>query len=1755
MKKAKRLLAVLLAAVMIFSVAVVPGYAYNASSDNYQAPGETKGKYWFSYEQAAAYVLDLLDNLLAGANITMNVDELNEMANIGVNIFTSNILINLDKFLEQADSYDDSGREAINLQSVDKLIKSLDGVFRCLEDGGLIKIADALTLLGDLLDGTNGLNRGGLDPTVRREFNSVSDVAVLEMIVNWVCNQKNLFRAVVGGTFNWGSLLEGLIGDLITGFLPGATLSNLGVGIKNLVYQMLVDDTATAIPDGMTIDDGVQQLIDWMLIEGTGTSAATGAASMLGENAQPLMPAIAEQPGGAGLYAEPIQADRDGDGATESYTMSFYQLVNNLLQALLDGMLGDLLYDLLLDLAGAEATEQYPYGDPAIMTDVMFNTIVGAVEGLMVQNGAPEIVYTEHENTYPIPKIEKLIDWFLMPGGGLETLIKIDFYGIHIQDGLMSLLNDVGRLAINLLPGLGLFADSMHLAYTADELNEAYYYLEDKSLVIDPETEGVVDALYLTYETGEVVYPAVKSTSADGATIIESYNYFATDLPVNTTDKDAAAYMNPDFIRPYFVISTDSVFACIIKMALNDMIDGCYFPEWTTDIPSVLAYGLAGLAVPVLPENNYYARLDAYHEYLEGGVAPSDANGEEIEPMYYYVDKVYNGTQVRVPKAALDIIASYLASVLNAALLIKDSKDELDTDTTFEKFMGQFLLWGFTNYFPALTGRLDPTTADSYIADAAGETRTWTAAVNSYITAVYSDYSSRTYSSNPNWDAIYDLIDGTLFTLLPESWLPNLNGSYELINGVLLENLIEFDLQGILGILSVNTNPNGELHQPVMTVVLRIIDRVLAAVFNDKGVLLPANRTQVVVNNNLTNITTLDALLSTTDSSGNSSESSSLAMFIYNLLVYLQAYGIRGDRNGEAALLAVALPLIASSEYERPADSYITSKGKLAYKVEDLENYIKMFTDNVNAELYLADLTLERAEVLTDGAAKVVRSTDGSVYELQLSDGSVYATFDNYTAANDLRKVLNECYIVEELVDEKTETYTYHLYKERDYLTSTATATDTTDDAGVLTQYSNFKFSTMNNRSNSTPLVSYDSDFRFFEFEDFGSGYSYENAVGAIEDGAVFADSYRAFAENDLPAAYKEWIMYHIESRLYNADLLDINGDGYAVRNDTDGDYVAPTTDADGNVTDDGNPVDGYPSQPTGMLPLSMPNSTTAFQFYDPILGAGPNQQKTTVYMGGTHEDALTSTNFEQLALAHAYASDPDNDRTFSVMETEKIVRVALNSLAFDITADENGNFHGSKNWSNLTDAERQTISDFCAGYGFTLTTETLEDGTVQDVIKHKAFADIFDNLTLVDGVSVVPVDYATFKALGNTKDKTEAQTLQIKIYNMYEQYAKALYSNRRSLYNAIDYIGYRHEVAETDRARRLEVTMLNWVLDHTRHAYVDGSTNKRNLKLGTGIDASTGLPIEVKVYTSSSYENFRKAYDYGQALTNAASAATLGSGFTQGQVTQAFYSILETYNELIQYQGAADKTQLISFIVIADSIINDELTYDATYGVEEAGLNNLVKILAESKTMRDDDSYDAERQGEVDVMAATLNQAIGLLVYKTAPTILPSATTTGNGNQVSVLETSNVNNRIVGQVFGLEEGVGAVMDLVELVGMTLDASVGNTIAITPSGRGMGTGSYYSGRVNNSEKFRYFAVVYGDLNGDARVDGTDASYLEYYMAIESANSSDMGSAVYEAADANHDGMVDGADVSTIVSHYTFRGEIDQLSHSTSEVVL
>ena len=1710
MKKAKRLLAVLLAAVMLISAACLPTYAYKAESvlgdgsiapnSNYHIPYQgSDGKYYFSYEQGVAYVLDLVDNMLAEANLTMTCDELNTMANIGINVFTSDAFLNLDDFLLDAGN----PKGLLDFRSIDALVRTLIGAITCIKKSPTTEFFGPL--LGDLRDSTNGLNREGL--TSEKNRVDSDDREVLEMLILWLYNNRNLLTKVVAGTFNWGSLLN----KLLIGNVP--LLADVGGFLKLTLYQELIDGSVTAIPAGETLDTGVQKLLNWALIEGTGETAETGALSVLGENFEPLMPAVGNQPGGVDITATAVQEDRDGDGALEDCTMNTYQLVHNIIRGLLDGMLAPMLSDVLIDALDIEITDQYPMGDPAMLSDVMFNTIIGAVEGLAVQNGAPAPTYTDEENSTPVGKINALLDWFFNDGG-LDTFIKIDYLGIHIQDNLMSLLGDIARLAINLLPGMGVFESSASLAYSADDLNRVWYYDANLNLVAQ-EDETKVDKTYVTYETGEVIYPTEKQVINEVETIT-AYSYLSTDMPVNTTDEKGANYVNPALVRPNYEITKSQVFACLVKMAMNDMIDGCYFPEWTQDIPSVLAYGFAGLAATKVPENNYYARLDAYHDVTVNGEAANlvDTSGKTIEPLPYTIDKY----GVTIPKAALDIIASFGAARLNGVFQLNSVY--FDTDTTFEKFACEFLGWGFTNYMPILTGTLDSATG-TLVGDG-----TWKDAMNTFNNAIYSDYTKHIFKETANFDAIYDLIDATLFKLIPVSWMPNITGSFQFINEWLLGNLIEFDLQGILDLLSVNTAADAELNQPLLTVLLRVIDRVFAMIFNDNGLLLPNGRTNVVKNNNITSITTLDALL---NSSGGDNDS--LPVLVMNLLVNLEKYKV--------GILSTALPLIVAQIYEKPYDQeYLGSKGVAYYKVDDLDRYIKSFTENINATKGVTFTNRDDARAAVDGNATAVKNADGITYDIKLSNGAIYGNYPDMASAMDIINALKNAYVFEKTSDDGTTTYTVYLRKS--YLDSaTATpATETIDGyEDSYTVYSNFSKAELTPRSTSYPFAAYDSAYRFYEFEDFASAnYVYRNSNESIDEAERFVSTYNNFPVNDLPAAYGTWMNYSIKARLRAAGLYDSNDDGLIVNSDTDAGYDATNPN-----------IDGDPGIPNAMYPFST-TATTSFTYYDEKTG-----ENITVTM-----NTVTPEAYEQLSMAIAYGNDSANDVELTTIEKEALVRLALGTINFDITptitVNEDGTetetFHtGSFQWDGLSEAQLASIDTFCASNGYKFVYDTAA-GTY--TITRSAFKVFDSNFTLgTADVSTTPLaDVSSYTAVKEA-NRTYAQKTEIQLNESYADYVENLYANRRSLYNKIDYISYRYEMAEASRTNAgFDTTMLKWVLNLTASAYKDTKTKRRNCVFTGAVDSTTNEAITTKAYTATTYSKFREAYDFGTSLVAAVESQSLAAGITQSMISEAYYGILETYKGLLPFTGPADMTQLLAYIKVATDILTDPNKDDPVLGYESSGLDVLRSTLTDAETVRDDDTIDCESQQTVDNMAALLNQAIQNLVYKTVPSIIPS--TDDPDSTVSTKETSNVNNRIVGQVFGLSEGVGAIMSAIDIVGMREDAAIGSTVTITPSGRGNGTGAYYRGTVKGQERFRYYAVVYGDLNGDARVDGTDATALEYYMLTNDVlSASVMGSAKYEAADANHDGVVDQSDVATIVKHYTFKESIDQTVHSTN----
>mgnify|MGYP003289730063 CR=1 FL=1 len=1701
MKKAKRLIAILLAAVMLMSAAFLPAYA-KTTANFYNVPKiASNQKYYFSPQQGAGWLLDMLDEMLGEANMKFNLPEL---ANISEGTF---------KFagvnLESIDW-------TLNLTSVDNLVLSLDVALEQLEDAWLGSLASGLGLLGDVLKekGLKGAYRT-LDSSLKRgtRANNYSDggsddLEILFMLINWLdVEVKHVVANIAAGDFEWGILDSVLPANIMD------ILGDLDGFLKLTLYQLLADENATELPTNTStpVDDAVQQLINWALITGTNPEAG-GMTSILGPDFEAFLPAIADQPGGANIKGVSIEVDRNGDGVMETKTMSFYQLVANAIRALLDGMLAPMLGDIIADLVGVEITEQFPNGDPAIFEDVMFNTILGAVESLAEQNGAPNLEYTEEQNATPMGKINALMDWFFNDGG-LDTFISIRFEGISLTDNFMSLLGDLARLAINLLPGLiggDMFEGAEDIAYTAEELNVIRYYKENASggyATCAADDEGAIGETYVTYEAGEILYAADWDEKTGAPT---AYNYISNSKPVNTVDPSASDYRNISLIRPNYEITTDMVYACLIKMLLNGLIDGCYWPEWTTDIPTVLAYAMAALAVPTVPEGNFFARLDAYHQ--TGGIAPvADANGVTVDPIPYYTVK--NG--IEVPTGALNIGGAVAAFYLNAIFTFDDAERLTEVGTTFERFVTEFLLWAADEYLPMLVGDFN---ADTNRFEGNG---IWVSAINNLVTATYSDRATGTAKSDANWDAVYTFLDATLLKLIPAGWLPGINSSFDLFNGWLLNNLLHFDLQGILSLFSINPDESSELHQPLLTVLLRIVDRVLGLVLNGTPVLPGYNRTGAdsngvaLVFKENTTITSLDALIDA------SSTSAPLPMLVTQLIT-----GLNANKTG---LLSMVLPLIMGGAYNKPYDKEFDASGTVTdnnwlgtdmttYKIADLETYIGWFQDDANAVRGTTYATEEEAEAaITDTKLQYIKA-----------EGT--GTFD----------------------EEENEIYTYTVYTQYEYYTHGADETmitETSEDGQVSTTiptYNNFRYSKLDFRKTDRPYVMYEDlinidnpelrDYRFYAVEDWKTTpYAYHNLKQALKKADEYIGTYESFAENDLGAAYAEWQRYFIQTRLYSADLLDTNGDGRCVISESDSDYVAATDN------DPGFPVDGMPSIPTAMLPYSTTdgNTYTQYTYLDSEADAYHTVYPTT----------FTRQQYEQLDIALKLGEDVKNNVPLDNEQAEEVVRLALSTRGFDITVDANGNYDaGSIQWEGLSAAQLSTITDFCASLKYKFTYD-LEANTYE--ISRPAFRLIDGSYVLGCGVDANPP-----MALSMAESPTYAQENDDQMYKSYVDYMHAMYDNRKNVYNHIDYISDRAEELASFRTNdQIDTTMLKWALNlpQVKNAFRNNESGLLNWKI-SGVNED-GSYYYVKDYTQASYDEFAKAYQYAYCINEASTGAIQSRGLTQSMVSAAFQALLKAYQGLVKFTGAADWTQLDEYLAFAEGIYNDPNKFDDELGYTVDSFNNLIAEWEAAKLVRENEQIDCERQQEVDATAAALLTAINNLVYNSVPKIVPAIE-----GVLTEITSAQGANRTMGHVFGLEEGTGITLDLIGIIGMRLDEGIGNTVTVEDSGKGSGTGAYYKGTVGNLEKFRFYAVIYGDINGDTRIDGTDRTSLDLYILQGANNSAEpdaggMGSIKFEAGDVNHDGKVDAEDSYWIELHYNYSEdenyEIDQGTHSPS----
>ena len=1728
MTKSKRIIALVMAFVMAMGF-FTTAFARTVDPDAYKSYPEnhlnTINKISVTAEEGATQILDMLDDILKEANISYNdqiVAESGNLYKIGITVNLTSIdnvlyvIYNAVRGLKGEDST--CFKNVVSTATV--LGMSVRGTASKLLD--IIDTGDIENLSVEALGDQNSTSRKCRNWPVKTGYVGSSDIEVLAMLTQFLSDNKGTLKKVATSSLNLGtfdSTIKG-INDTIK-----SVLTDFTGFLSDTLYGVLWDKDADAAPDGFSYDTYIQKLVNWALIEGTGEASDNGGKSVLGADFSALLPDMA--------------TSGNGKGASIS-DQSVYGLVNNAIQALLNGTVSNLLENLLINLLEIDATANGGKGNTEVMSNQIFSLVVGAIKELCEANGAPTITFSEDGETYPIPRIEELLSWFFT-GGGLQTFVTIEEGKIGLTDNFMSLLGDLIRKVPSLLPMLKIEVP-------------ASIKLADGAIEAAAPNDEVHGKIYQTIQ-GEDIY----ISNPGEATPI--YCYLVDDSIVNTTNSAGSDYRNPTFIRQKYNMSNNEVYGYILKIVLNSVIDGCYFPEWATTVAEVGAYGLASLAARFLPENDYFDRLDAYHYQQIGEDYTPQGGVQSVTPLAYTEEITLNNsdgstTTVTVPRAAADIGASIGAYFLNGVFPVaeglrsKFNTSNFETDTNFETFAFEFLVWGVRNYMPAFVGSFNEIEnkfeSTGYYLNLSSAWQSvfneqWTK-FTTYISSHNNDVSEVTSSEMRS--VLFTLIDNTLFKVFPSNFLPDWldtfnSPSESLFYYWLGDSVTNFDLQQLLSLLQANST--GELNESLTVVLLRIIDRALGMIFGGHAVLPSAtadNSTDRIVYNENTSITTFDSLLIGTNGDN-------LGTFIEMLLYELNVY-IKPLATTLFPLLGtVAIKNAAYTDNDGVSHDYI---GSNTITVDDLESYVKTLDEDQNYILYSGD-KLFTSKAKAEKVAEEIGLTNYSAEDHETTDdGAVrYAvpfpeSYDKITLANAAETYAKE--LSDNTFTIKSErdglNTTYYLYEKMDYRTTSANEgvsyTYNADGTVNTTTYSYSDFSTAqinkgtdgSYRSGSKGEVSYETGkYKALYTEDYSTSANgiYLRLSSSLSDASDYVEEFRKYAEETLPSAYGDWLMYYVRMQLFTSNLYDKNDDGtYTLAADTN------------------------PSTPSSPYPFTATSGYATEQSYK----------------GDTNYNFADTANEQAVLAALEYATNSENDVVLDPFDAEDVVRLALGTIAFDVTKNSDGTYNSnSKQWTGLTDEEKAKITVLCNSLGLTFNYDG-ENST----ITRKAFAlftstmngsnvfgnyctyttDDSGNITAVSTTTSVPLTPYTNKKSHTSGSSTVENTgAEQQIWESYIDFAEDSDGYTEGLRNHYDDISWRAANLESNSNSTPDLTTLKWVV-----AYTDSAYNPQGLGVNKVYD-TTDTSRTIPKYTKSSFNNFQRAYEYAKAII------AKKDGIRQSLVTVAYRTLLDAYNELELFGALADWTSLVNYMNQAKEILDSDLGVDesgtvknADIGYTQASLTNLLAAYNSAKSLYDKEytSYDTDQQDTVDNEALDLLSVLNALEFPEgiSPDIKVQSSYSGTVT-AQQLPKATATETQKGLISGLQEGVGLTKEIQEaslyVSGFRIDG-VSNKEDVKDSGYGNGTGSYYYARnVNTGEVVRYYAVVLGDLNGDTRIGPEDKLILQMYMADSEENNQE--DYIKAASDVNCDNNIDLNDLAKIRAHYTYTSDstIDQ----------
>lgn len=123
--------------------------------------------------------------------------------------------------------------------------------------------------------------------------------------------------------------------------------------------------------------------------------------------------------------------------------------------------------------------------------------------------------------------------------------------------------------------------------------------------------------------------------------------------------------------------------------------------------------------------------------------------------------------------------------------------------------------------------------------------------------------------------------------------------------------------------------------------------------------------------------------------------------------------------------------------------------------------------------------------------------------------------------------------------------------------------------------------------------------------------------------------------------------------------------------------------------------------------------------------------------------------------------------------------------------------------------------------------------------------------------------------------------------------------------------------------------------------------------------------------------------------------------------------------------------------------------------------------------------------------------------------------------------------------VYGFDTGMASSADIRKKV----TASGGGSLRITPTEYGVGTGTKIDVVVDETVVKTYYAVIFGDVNGDSVIDNIDAGNALAYVSL--AGSFDDPAMIF-AADVTGDGVVDNIDSGKILAVVSLADSLNQV---------